>query len=121
MERVAAQCVIRAPGGGSVLDAPEAPTAETADRLLPAPETFDEAAARLAALGFDVGDRGAVTLTVAADRTLFERVFSTRLEWAEEPGAGGPSWRPERPAVVPDELADVVAGVVFPIAPIFPP
>lgn len=118
MERVTAQCILRAPHGGSVLDQPEAPDAETADRLVPAPEAFDDATARLAGLGFDVGDRGAATLTVVGDRALFERVFSTRLEWAEEPGAGGPSWRPERPVVVPDELADLVAGLVFPIVPI---
>jgi hypothetical protein len=118
VERVSAQCVLRAPDGRSILDAPEGPGAETAERQMPAPEAFDEAAARLERLGFDVGDRGAATLTVSGDRALFERVFSTRLEWAEEPGTGGPSWRPERPPVVPDELADVVAGVVFPIVPI---
>jgi hypothetical protein len=118
MERVTAQCVVRAPDGSSILDAPRPPSGEAADRLTPAPEAFDDATARLARLGFEVGDRGGATLTLVGDRELFERVFSTRLEWVEEPGAGGPSWRPDRPVVVPDELVDVVAGVVFTIVPI---
>ncbi len=119
MTQVTAQVVLRAPDGSSVLDAAEPPTAETVERYRPNAETFEKAGRRLAELGFRVGDRGASGLTVSGEPKLFERVFSTTLDARGEGEGVAPSWEATRPVIIPDDLASFVAGVVFPIAPIF--
>lgn len=98
---VIAEVVVRAPDGSSILDAPGPVTEETVDRYRASDETSAEAAARLEALGIDVLGRGPTGLTISAERELFERTFGTATH----------------PITVPEELADLIAGVVLPERP----
>jgi hypothetical protein len=100
-EPIIAEVVVRARDGSSILDAPGAITEETIDRYRASEETRAEAAARLEALGFDVLGSGPTGLTISAERELFERTFGTATA----------------PITVPEELADLIAGVVLPERP----
>jgi len=100
-ETVIAEVVVRAPDGSSILDAPGPITEETVDRYRPSDETTAEAAARLEALGVEVLGKGPTGLTISAEREVFERTFGTVTG----------------PIAVPEELADLVAGVVLPERP----
>jgi hypothetical protein len=101
-DRVTAGVVLRSPGGTSVVDG-GAVDAESVGRHLPDADALAEAGRRLAGLGFEVGQLGPVTISIAGDAGLFERTF----------GTAGPPGVPR----VPEELADLVADVVFPERP----
>jgi hypothetical protein len=101
---VIAEVVVRSPGGQSILDAPGAVDAETVERYRPTADALRDAATRLRERGFTIVQEGPTSLTVSAEPALFEQVFAT--------SAG-----PERAARVPEDLADVVAGVTFPRPP----
>ena len=102
-ETVVAEVVVRAPDGSSVLDAPTV-TEENIDRYRASEAATSEVRARLEALGVDVVGQGPTGLTVSASEEVFARVFGS----VESPS-------------VPDELDDLVAGIVLPQRPeLFP-
>jgi hypothetical protein len=100
-ETVIAEVVVRAPDGSSILDAPSPVTEETIGRYRASEEANAEAAARLEALGIDVVGRGPTGVTISADREVFERTFGAATD----------------PVAVPEELADLIAGIVLPERP----
>ena len=117
MTNISAQIILRAPDGSSPLESETPPSAQSR----PTDETVQNAARELEALGFAVGERGAVSLTVTADQTTFERVFSTTLKQATHSKTGTPYWRAESPPRISEKLRPWVADVVFPIEPEFMP
>jgi hypothetical protein len=100
-ETVIAEAVVRAPDGSSILDVAGPVTEETIGRYRASEEAIAEAAARLEALGIKVVARGATGLTISAARELFERTFGTARDGI----------------AVPEELADLIAGIVLPERP----
>jgi hypothetical protein len=101
---VVAEVIVRAPDGTSILDAPEAVTEETIARYRASEESMSQVAVLLEAEGIDVVARGPTGLTISADEETLARVF-----------------RSARAPTVPEELADLVAGVVLPERPeLFP-
>ena len=102
-ETVVAEVVVRAPDGLSVLDAPTV-TEENIDRYRASEAATSEVRTGLEALGVDVIGQGPTGLTVSASEEVFARVFGS----VESPS-------------VPDELDDLVAGIVLPQRPeLFP-
>jgi hypothetical protein len=101
-DRVAAEVVLRSPAGTSVVDG-GAVDAESVGRHLPDAGTIAAASRRLSGLGFQIGQKGPVTIAITGDGALFERTF----------GTSGPPGEPR----VPDELADLVVAVTFPERP----
>jgi serine protease AprX len=103
---VIAEVVVRSPDGTSILDAPTPLDAETIARYRPSADALRDAANRLGERGFAIVQEGPTSITISADRELFERTFST------SPGA-----ETGAPAQIPPDLADVVAAVTFPRPP----
>jgi hypothetical protein len=100
-ETVVAQVVVRAPDGSSILDAVGPVTEETIDRYRASDEAIAAVAERLEEHGLDVMARGPTGLTASAERPTFERLFGVGTD----------------PIAVPEELADLVAGIVLPEQP----
>lgn len=120
MTKVVAEVILRGPEGLSINDAATPPlSAAELRRYQPTPDTVDRARAALAARGFGLLETGASGFGIVADHTLFEEVFTTRLEQRGEGDAA--SWQPETPIVVPDDLSEWIAAVAFPSPPEFFP
>lgn len=118
MSEVVAEVILRGPEGQSVADADTPPmSAEELLRLQPTPQTISSARDALAARGFRVLEEGATGFGIAADRSLFQDVFSVHLEWRTTNGE--PSWQPEGPIEVPEDLNRWVATVAFTSPPEF--
>lgn len=121
MSELTAQIILRAADGSSPLDSESPPTADEIARSRPTQETIDNATRRLTALGFKVGDMGAIALTVSADKAIFEQVFKTSLSQTTHLKSGAPHWTADPPITISDDLRSWVIDVVFPIEPEFVP
>jgi hypothetical protein len=108
-ERVTAEAVLRARDGTSVAGAVEPPTSDNIDRYVVEDDVVAEAIGLLRDRGIEVLERGPVSLSIGADKDVFETVFQTSLE-----GPGGP---PQ----VPSDMRSVIAEVILPIQPTFYP
>ena len=115
-ERVTAEAILRARDGTSVAGAIAAPTSDDVDRYLVDDEVVAEATRMLHERGIEVLQRGAVSLSISADKDVFERVFRSSLERVE--GMGG-RYRAITPPRVPGEMSSVIAEVVLPMKPTF--
>lgn len=121
MTEITAQIILRATDGSSLLESTTPPTGEELARRRPTQDSIENVTRTLASLGFQVGEVGAVGITVTADKATFERVFETSLAHGADPETGAARWAAEVPITIGDELRPWVADVVFPIAPEFVP
>lgn len=118
MSEIVAEVILRGREGQSVLDTPTPPMdPDDLEKVRPTPEAFSAARAALAARGFEVLEDGATGFGIAGTRALFEKVFSTQL--ARTAANGEPSWQPERPVEIPEDLSEWVAAVAFSTPPEF--
>ena len=108
-DAMTAQIVVKRADGRSILDTNKAITAQTLKDLAVEPERMEAARRRLEGLGFKVGVGDATGLSVQGPVERFRTVFAV-----------GPD-DVERDADIPDDLADLIAGVVVPRAPEFFP
>jgi subtilisin family serine protease len=72
-------------GGTSVFDAAGVITADQASNFISDERIIDEAVSRLAAAGFQILQRSAVTINIAGPPSLYEAFFKTRLVTEERP------------------------------------
>ena len=86
------------------------------------------ASRKLRESGFEVLQVGPTSLTISADKALFEERFGTALEVASTnvmppdiAGAQTAYYEAKEPIRVPEDLSPIVAGVVLPSPPqLFP-
>lgn len=100
-----AQAVIKRADGGSILSTDGPVTARTLKEVAVEPDRMDQARRRLEAQGFTVQTGDATSLSIEGPVTQFQAVFGV-----------GPD-DVEAEATVPDDLDDIVAGVIVPQAP----
>jgi hypothetical protein len=118
VSEIVAEVILRGRDGRSILDTPTPPMdPDDLERVRPTPGAFSAARAALAARGFKVLDDGATGFGIAGTRALFEEVFSTELSLRT--ANGEPSWQPERPVEIPEDLSEWVAAVAFSTPPEF--
>lgn len=122
--QVTAEVILRTRGGESLVDAGEPPTSENIDRYKVEDDVASEATKKLNELSIKVLQTGPVSLSISAEKEVFERVFQTRLGEVGGPGlgeTGSARYEAVAPIQVPRDLASLVAEVVLPIPPIFYP
>ena len=127
-EEVTAQAVLRSATGSSVLTSKEPITAENIATYQVGKEVIEDVSRKLEKLGFKVSQAGPVSLTISADKALFERVFQTTLEsrsaemmGTKASGAEASYYAAAAPIKVPAELASQVADIALPTPPQFFP
>lgn len=81
--KIYAEASVRSLGGTSLFEAGLSITKENVTQFYSDPQLQARAAAQLEAAGFDVLDRGRVSLTIAASPETYEQAFRTRI-FAEE-------------------------------------
>ncbi len=106
--QVAAQVVLRS------ADLPV--TSENVDEVSVDEGTIERVTAELRRLGLTVGPTGPTSISITATPTLFEQVFSTRLE-QRQAASGIVEFVAPVPIRIPDSLAKLVEGVVLPQSP----
>src|SRR5919199_3330728 len=83
--KVYAEAVVRSASGASLLRSSSLVTSENVLQFQAKPDLLTFAAQRLEAEGFEVLDRGKASLSIAAEREVYERSFRTTLEAVERP------------------------------------
>lgn len=127
-EQVVAQVILRSRAGLSVLEATEPITAENVAKYKVDEAVIQEASRKLLTYGIKVEAAGPHSLSISSDKTLFERVFHTRLEarstgpeGAEISGGAAFFYEAKDPIEIPDDLSSLVSGVVLSTPPeLFP-
>lgn len=92
-DQVLAEVLLRTNSGCALSDPSQAVTAANVTQYYSTESIVQTAVQRLTALGFDVVHQDVLGLTIAGNKSLFERVFHTHL--ARQPG---PRSRPPRPS-----------------------
>lgn len=114
-EKVIAQAILLRRDGSSILEATQPVTSETVAMYKVEEELVREASAKLSAYGFEIGEAGPYSLSIAGGKKLFERVFRTRLMAMKstEPGIQTKFYKAEEPIKVPAELSALIADVAL--------
>lgn len=92
--KIYSEVIVRSVSGESLLNSSEAVTSENVHRFYASVARLDLAAQKLRQAGFEVLDRGKVSITIAAAPAVYERSFQTTLEAVDrlvlkELGRGG--------------------------------
>lgn len=83
--KIYSEAVVRSASGESLLDSPELVTSENVDRFYASEALVEEAEKRLQSKGFEVLDKGNISITIAAPPEVYERSLNTTLERVERP------------------------------------
>ena len=78
--KIYSEVIVRSVSGESLLNSSEAVTSENVHRFYASVARLDLAAQKLRQAGFEVLDRGKVSITIAAAPAVYERSFQTTLE-----------------------------------------
>jgi hypothetical protein len=121
---VIAEVILRKADGSSVLDAQEAITARNIAKYRVSEEVTERASRKLHDRGFEVLQVGPTSLTISADKELFEDRFQIDLETKstdmmapEIEGAETTYYVTKKPAKIPQDLSSLVADIVLPTPP----
>src|SRR5690349_20935246 len=122
-ESVTAEVILRGSDGASVCDAPQPPTATDITHLRIDDIAAAEVTQKLGKKGIQVVQRGPVSLSIRADKPVFERVFATHLHAApmRAAGTGLITYEADVPVHIPEDLQEAVADVVLPVEVEFHP
>jgi hypothetical protein len=127
-ELVTAEVILRSADGTSILDAQEGITAANIAEYQVGKEVIEEASEKLTSLGFRVLQTGPVSLTISADKELFQRVFQAKIEPhstdlmdTKVRGVETTYYEAVQPVDIPEEFSSLVADVVLPTPPMFFP
>src|SRR5439155_2976041 len=115
------------PGGLSILKSAERPSYVEIDRYKPDSAQLARAVHALRNIGFDVTLVSPLTISVKAERTLFERTFATKLSVFSQPILGLNKSAVEQfyfpaegtPWTIPSTLADLIDDAYIQWPPIY--
>lgn len=83
--KIYAEAVVRSTSGKSLLNSPALVTSKNVDQFHASPDLCQLAAQRLRKAGFEVLGIGNLSITIAAERNVYERALATTLEAVERP------------------------------------
>jgi hypothetical protein len=117
-EQVSALVILRNASGRSILDAEEPITMENEAKYQVESKIIDEVSSELERLGIMVAEVGPHTLSISADKGVFETVFETSLEkqssetmGTKAPGVEASFYVATTPIKVPQSLSSRIAAV----------
>jgi hypothetical protein len=115
---ISAEVILKSKSGKSLSNRESAITSKNVKEFQPAEETIIAATDHLHKLGFTVLD-GNITLTIIGEKSLFEKVFDTKLDIKKDQKAKRIIVHPNKDLPLPASLSDIVEKIVFVPSPEF--